>query len=89
MPVSGIVVVLNGRDDAGAQRALASDGRCTVGVARGRRVPVVVDAPSPAEGGEVLRSLERLPGVAMIEVVSVDLDDGGPSIARSSNDDGC
>ncbi len=76
MPVTGLVIVLNQPGDADALRRLAGNRLLTLGSAgTPQRVPAVLETEDHRESKRQLQWLERQPGVAMIEVISVDFSD--------------
>ena len=60
-----------------ALTVLAHDARITVGELEGARLPIVTETGSLTEGEELTTSLADLPGVAFVDVVSVDFSDEG------------
>ncbi len=93
MPISGLVIVLDGRAEEArtAIDTICANDRLTVGRAEaGDRVPVVLETESHEESREQLAWIEALPGVAMVEVAYVDLSDlgGTPTVRKERANDG-
>jgi hypothetical protein len=80
MPVSGLVITLESDPRAHAQalQIMAQDPRITVGERFGLRLAAVSDTCSSAEAEELISALFRVPGVAFVDIVCIDmsLDDG-------------
>ena len=72
MPVHGAVLTLAPNADVAV---LAPVRHLTLGEPTGQRIPVMVDTPDRAADRTVWRHLERLPGVAHIELVFTDFSD--------------
>ena len=78
--ISGLVVHLNSPNDAATLAVLRRDAQLDLGQLSGNRLPVVIEAASPAECHEITDQLNELAGVAHVDVVFVDLE---------SNQDSC
>lgn len=75
MPISGLVITLE-KDpvaQARALEALARDARLELGAAFGERVPAVADTPTAAAAEDLVRTIAEEPGVAFVDVASVDI----------------
>ena len=93
MPISGLVIVLDGRarEARAAVDMICANDRFTVGRAEaGCRVPAVLETASDEESRRQLAWVEAMPGVAMVEVAYVDLSDlaGAPAGPKECMDDG-
>lgn len=90
MPVAGLVITLM-EDAADALRAIAAmEGRreLTVGERSGRWVAVALEADDDAGCREVHDWLGALPGVAFVDVVSVEFSGESPVQKEASNERG-
>ncbi len=79
MTVSGLVVTLT--RDADARSALArlhADPRLTLGEPVADRLPLVAEAPDARAGEALVRELEATPGVARVDVISIDFSSEDP-----------
>jgi hypothetical protein len=74
MAVSALIVTLDEDRDGAALRALADDGRFTIGPREGDRVAVVLDTPGPDADDAAFDWLRGQPGVAFVDVIAVYLD---------------
>jgi hypothetical protein len=74
MTISALVITLD--DDEGARTMalahLEGDARITVGEMYGVRLPVVLETESLLEGEALATALMDTPGIAFVDVVSVD-----------------
>ncbi len=78
MPISGLVIVLNGDDEASSAAVESIHGnRCftvATGVTAGR-IPVVLETTGESESRAQIDWARDLPGVAMVEVAYVNFQD--------------
>lgn len=75
MPITGLVLGLEPRDDASeaAVRALRDDERIDIGSAPGtNRIPVVIETETAKEARSLMRWIGDRPGVATVELAYVD-----------------
>jgi len=77
MPVLGAVLTLHDQPTlrAGALSALSTDPRITVGEPQRGRLPVVLATDTRADDKALWRSLEELPGITHLELVTADFSD--------------
>jgi hypothetical protein len=77
MPISGLVVTLLADEATRARtkRGWGADARITVGPEAGDRVALVTEAPSLSASRDLAEEIAGLEGVALVEIVSVDLSD--------------
>lgn len=76
MAVSALIVTLREDGADGALRAIVRDARFTAGQRTADlRVPVVLDTPDAAADQAAFDWLRSLPGVELVDVVVVYLDD--------------
>lgn len=86
MPVSGLVITLKG--GAGERRAtidtIAGNDAFTVGKRTGRWLPIAMEAIDDGESRQLHDWLMSLPGVAFVDVVSVNFDES--SLAEQNDE---
>ncbi len=93
MPVTGLVIVLDGRSGEGpaSLESIRGNERFTVGTGpAGPRVPVVLETSSDGESRRQIDWLKELPGVAMVEVAYVHFADvAGGNADKEHTGHGC
>ena len=76
MPVSGLVITLDG-DDAALRARLADEPRIDLGERVDRKLPAVVDAPDPRTDRALRARIESDPDVRYVDVVFIHFDEPG------------
>lgn len=87
MPISGLVVTLEGDENARVQamERLSGDPRLTLGTPIGVCVPIVAETSTLAEGEALVDDLGRVDDIRFVDVVSVDFSDQDASPASGDS----
>ena len=84
MPVSGLVVTL--ADQSGVREnainAIRNEPRIEIGVTQSGRMAIVVDTASDEEDKQLWQWLNRLPGVAFVDVVMVGFEERVQEVSK-------